>query len=175
MSQVAKIIVNTSNLSLGLAQSMLKDVQALRFARLSCPGGQTVNSNHPAFIYGHLSTYPNQMMTMLGKDTTEVANPDGFADLFDAGVECRDDPDGTIYPPMEEIMSHFSKAHKAIIAVAAELTDEELTRENPTEGRFREMCPTMGDVLIFMLNAHIMLHLGQMSAWRRCEGLGSAM
>ena len=175
MGQIAKIIVNTSNLSIGLAQSMLKDVQASRFSRLSCPGGQTVISNHPAFIYGHLSTYPNELMTMLGKDTSKVTCPDGYAELFGAGVECKDDPDGTVYPPMEEIMSHFSKAHKAILAVAAELTDEELARDNPAEGRFREMCPTMGDVLIFMLDSHIMLHLGQMSAWRRCEGLSSAM
>lgn len=175
MGQIANIITHTSNMSFMLAQAMLKDVEASRFARMPCPGGQMVNTNHPAFIYGHLSTYPTQIMSMLGKDTSEVACPDGYAALFDAGVECQDDPDGTIYPSMEELTSNFVKVHKAVLAVAAELTDEELAAQNPTEGRFREMCPTMGDVVIFMLDSHIMMHLGQLSAWRRCEGLGSAM
>ena len=47
-------------------------------------------------------------------------------------------------------------------------------RENPVEGRFREILPTVGGVVLFMLNNHVMMHAGQVSHWRRAMGLGPA-
>jgi hypothetical protein len=37
------------------------------------------------------------------------------------------------------------------------------------------MCPTIGAVANFLLSAHHMMHLGQVSAWRRAVGLGSVL
>jgi hypothetical protein len=37
-----------------------------------------------------------------------------------------------------------------------------------------ERFPTLGSVHAFYCGGHIMMHLGQMSAWRRMMGLGSA-
>jgi hypothetical protein len=38
----------------------------------------------------------------------------------------------------------------------------------------RELFPTIGSVQAFYCGGHMMMHLGQMSAWRRMEGLGTA-
>jgi len=35
--------------------------------------------------------------------------------------------------------------------------------------------PTVGDLLLHVMTAHPMLHLGQLSAWRRLMGLGSVL
>ena len=51
-----------------------------------------------------------------------------------------------------------------------EMTGEQ---ENPMEG-LRSRCATVGEVANFMLVMHTSFHLGQMSTWRRCMGLGPA-
>jgi hypothetical protein len=38
----------------------------------------------------------------------------------------------------------------------------------------KQLFPTLGSVQTFYCGGHMMMHLGQMSAWRRMEGLGSA-
>ncbi|MEY4102879.1 MAG: hypothetical protein RL461_81, partial [Planctomycetota bacterium] len=43
------------------------------------------------------------------------------------------------------------------------------------EGVFKERFPVLGQAVLFLCNNHQMMHLGQISAWRRVMGLGSAM
>ena len=45
--------------------------------------------------------------------------------------------------------------------------------ENPNE-RMRAKFPTNGAMLAFYVGGHFMLHMGQLSAWRRAVGLGPA-
>jgi hypothetical protein len=43
------------------------------------------------------------------------------------------------------------------------------------EGRIKEIFPFVGLAINFMLNNHNMMHVGQVSAWRRAMGLPSVM
>ena len=52
---------------------------------------------------------------------------------------------------------------------------ETFAADNPMEGRMKEMFPTVGVAVNFLVNNHVMMHLGQISTWRRLMGLGSAM
>jgi hypothetical protein len=36
----------------------------------------------------------------------------------------------------------------------------------------RGFLPTLGDCFVFVMAAHENMHLGQLSAWRRIQGLG---
>ena len=36
----------------------------------------------------------------------------------------------------------------------------------------RGFLPTLGDCFVFVMAAHENMHLGQLSAWRRVQGLG---
>ena len=49
-----------------------------------------------------------------------------------------------------------------------------VAKGNPAEGRMKELFPTIGAVSAFLLSGHQMSHFGQISAWRRFVGLGSA-
>ena len=72
------------------------------------------------------------------------------------------------------------------IALACQtFPDEDIHIEIPDEsrlvvgdqialGRSRELFPTLGAVVAFYLAGHVMNHLGQLSAWRRCIGLPPA-
>ncbi|MCC6661615.1 MAG: DinB family protein [Phycisphaerales bacterium] len=173
MGHTANMIVSGLRMSVRMAEMQLKEVKPEQFARKVSIGGRVIDSNHPAFVYGHLSTYPFGAGQAAGFVVPPV--PAGFADLFPAGKECRDDPERTIYPAMDVITKYFFEAHRAAEAGLVALSDEKLAGPNPREGRMKEMFPTLGGLLMFYLTSHPMLHLGQVSAWRRGMGLGPVM
>lgn len=175
MDHSASMIVAGAERMMGLSEALLKGVDAERFARLTAPGGQTVNANHPAFIYGHLAIYPAFILTTAGEDPASAAAPESYSELFKHGAECRDDPEGTIYPAMDEIVGVFNTGHRAVIERVKGWPGSKMTEKHSIEGPMGEAFPTVGHIANFMLLAHTMMHLGQMSTWRRCEGLGSAM
>ena len=167
-----QVINDSLQLSLGYAQRLLTDVSSDRFARLSAPGGQPVQSNHPAFIYGHLSIYAPRILEDLG--TSGPAIPDGFAELFSKDSDCRDDADGTLYPNQDAVTEFFFAGYEAVSAALQAADDSVFQGPNPLGGRMAELFPSLGSLHNFYVGGHVMIHMGQMSAWRRMEGLGPA-
>ncbi|MBZ0172257.1 MAG: hypothetical protein K8E66_07760, partial [Phycisphaerales bacterium] len=53
-------------------------------------------------------------------------------------------------------------------------TDDRFNARHALEGRIGEVFPTLSQLTNFILLGHSMMHLGQMSTWRRAIGLGSA-
>ncbi len=175
MGEYAETLVRGGRVSLWMAEQILKDVKPETFARKPNFGGKVIDTNHPAFVYGHLATYPSKWLSAIGPDASIAAAPAKFDELFAAGKPCLDDPTGTIYPPMKEITDAFFATHKAALEVLGTTDDAKLHATNPREGRMKEMFPTVGGMLMFYMTSHMMMHLGQASAWRRCFGLGSVM
>ncbi len=175
MEPIASMIVTGANRVMSLAEALLSGVPDEQFARFASPGGQTIEANHPAFVYGHLSIYPARILKAAGADASAVEPSGRFLELFENGVVCRDDPSGTIYPSRAEILDLFTSGHRAAIDCIAGLSDEQLKASHGIEGRMGEMFPTVGHVASFLLGSHTMMHLGQVSTWRRAIGLGSAM
>ncbi len=165
----ASTILPAAHRTRGYAEAILKGIQPKDFARE--PKG--IHTNHPAWVFGHLSTYPDWMLQIIGKP--ELAKPrDGFEALFANKTESKDDPAGTIYPAMETITAHYFERTDAILKALAETDDATLAQPNPSEG-MKDRFPTVGSMINFMLGAHSMMHFGQISTWRRIMGLGSAM
>jgi hypothetical protein len=52
--------------------------------------------------------------------------------------------------------------------------DATFEQANPATGRMAQLFPTLGSVQAFYCGGHLMMHLGQMSTWRRIEGMGAA-
>jgi hypothetical protein len=176
MTSFAETIVAGGKVSVTMANRMLNDVKPETFARQPRLASGLVKTNHLAFIFGHLASYPAGWLQAAKLEVPpECVMPVGWSDLFPAGKECRDDPEGTIYPPMAEIVAFFNKSHETALAKLAGLSDARLSEPNPREGRLREMFPTLGGMLMFYMTSHMMLHIGQASTWRRCFGLGSVM
>ncbi len=174
MNTIGPILAASGKLALGYAERLLKDVRADQFARLASPGGVVVQSNHPAFVFGHLSLYPPRVLELLGRPVAEVAVPPSWEGLFKAGCECRDDATGTIYPPMQQVTDQFFKGYKIAVEMLAAAEDAILLKENPTEGRMKELFPTIGAAMGFYVGGHVQMHLGQISAWRRAMGMAAA-
>ena len=174
MSQIGTIIAASGSLGLMYAERIVAGIRPESFARLAAPGGTTIQSNHPAFVFGHLNLYPHRIMNALKLPPGPTAYPATYEALFKNGQPCLDDPKGNIYPPMKELVDLFSNAYKAAIAAVSAAPDNILTAPNPAEGRMRELFPTIGAALTFYLGGHVQNHFGQLSAWRRMMGLPAA-
>jgi len=168
-------ITRTLGKTKDLADALLVGVDAERFARFPVADGKAINTNHGAFVIGHLSIYPKMILGILGLDDSAIVNPPKFEELFLHGVECVDDANGDVYPSMDVIVKHFHSAHETVIKVIQGLDDEALNAAFTGDDWYVEFAQTPAALCVFMLHDHYMFHLGQMSAWRRCVGLGPAM
>lgn len=167
-------IADSLQLSLSYADRLLQGIEASRFARFASPGGQAIESNHPAFVLSHLCIYAPRIISQLGRDDLSVTVPERIQSSGSKDAQCVDDPDGTIYAPMHEIVETFQRGYGNAMTTLRESSDETLQQPNPTEGRMSELFPTIGSMHTFYVGGHMMMHLGQLSAWRRMQGMGPA-
>jgi hypothetical protein len=174
MGQIGQILAASGNLGQLYARRLMVGVTPENYARLARPGGQVVHTNHAAFVLGHLATYPAKVLERLDWPTGSATCPTSYAALFDAGADCRDDPNGTIYPSLDELVTQFYDGYAVALRAISEASDQKLLAANPAEGRQRELFPTIGAAVGFYVGGHVMSHLGQVSAWRRCWGLPPA-
>ena len=171
MGNIATLITAATERVSGLGQGLLKEVETGSAAKM--PKG--IHCNHPVFVYGHLSIYPQMIMSMLGQEAGNTAVPSNYNDLFMHGVECQDDQDGSIYPPLAEVVEHFTRANSALIEFVKSVDDETLLKEIEGNDGFKDAFGTNGAMVMFLLHDHPMFHYGQVSTWRRAMGLGSVM
>lgn len=170
MTTYAQLLVPAVKAIYSYGERLLSGIDSSQFARMPKAGSDVINVNHPAFNYGHLALYPLRAATVANIEKSGLELPENFPALFTRGVECKDDPEGDIYPSMEEIVSVYKTVHQRLIERLPLLTDEALAQINPEEGT-RERFPTVGALVIYLLTAHHGTHLGQISGWRRCFGL----
>ncbi len=172
MGLTGETIATAGKRARGFAERAFAGIPPEKFARRPVVGGVTIDTNHPAFIYGHLALYPARILAQLGADASAVATPPVWLDLFKAGCPCRDDPEGRIYPPMSEITRAFLTGYDAALATVAKTDDEVFARPLPDEN-YRKHFSTIGVATLVYCCSHIAVHMGQVSTWRRCMGLGA--
>ena len=173
MSMIGPMFAASAQLGLGYAQRLLTDIKSEQFARFATAGDKVIESNHPAFIFGHLSLYGCRVVKCAGLDASSVEPSEEFIRLFSHEAKCIDDANGSIYPSMDEITSAFFDSHRAAIDALNQTPDEVFDKENSNE-RMKEKFPTEGAMMGFYVGGHVMMHIGQLSAWRRAVGLGPA-
>ena len=145
------------------AEMLVKDVPADQMT--DQPGGVI---NHPAWSLGHLVVSADHLGQMLG---LESALPEGWDKTFATGGE--PSADASTYPTKDEIIEALKAQHTRNTEAFKGIDPAKLAAEHPDEGT-RKYFPTVGDMVIFMMTGHEMDHLGQVAAWRRAKGLGSA-
>ncbi len=177
VGNIARLILTMSERTAGLAAGLAEGIDPKQAALMPTIDGKVIHCNHPTFIFGHLSIYPQMILGALGLETGDAKTPDSYRELFQKGVECQNDPDNTLYPAFDEVFGRFQKAHNAVREKLARLDDEAIARPISGDGyeKAAEFFGTSDAMALFMLHDHYMFHLGQLSTWRRCFGLGSVM
>jgi hypothetical protein len=174
MGQIGSTIADAALMGPRYAARLASAIPSDRFARLSSPGQQIVDANHPAFALGHLCLYPIKVLQLLGLDTAEVTPPEGYEKLFSKDAQCVDDPKGDLYPSRDEIIGFFESSYAIAIEAVRNAEDAQLAAENPVDSPMKQILPSLGSMLAFYLTGHVMIHLGQLSTWRRMEGMPAA-
>ena len=173
MGQYAQLITSAGKIARMYSERLLVGVTPQQFARKPTVNGKMIDTNHPAWVFGHLATYPTKVAGMVGLDGSKLAPPPNFEELFKDGTPCTDDAAGKVYPAMESITAAFFKAHDGLFEALGGIDDTRLIQPTPDE-KARQRFPLIGGRVLFMCNNHIMMHMGQVSAWRRCVGLPPA-
>ena len=156
-------LVFTYQFNLDRARTLVRDVPDDQMTRQ--PQGLV---NHPAWTLGHLALTSNHLAKMLGLESTV---PAAWTEAFRVGGV----PSGeaAAFPPKQQLLDELAAQHQRV-AEAIETADPALfDREHPSEGA-RKRFPTIGDYAVFLISSHEGSHLGQIAAWRRAMGLGSA-
>lgn len=173
MPHIGPMIAASAKLGLGYAERLLKDIPADQFARFAQVQDTVIESNHPAFIYGHLSLYASRVIAELGCDSSAYNPSIEYEKVFSKDAVCVDDPDNSIYPAMEDVTAQLFTNYQAAIVALEQADDAIFQKQNPNEG-MRAKFATIGAMHGFYVGGHFMMHMGQLSAWRRMTGLGPA-
>ena len=168
---IGGMIAASTRLGLGYADRLMSGLTNENYARFAKSGEGVIESNHPAFVCGHLSLYPPVILQQLGFAAQPI--PDGFESVFSKDATCVDDPNGTIYPPMDLITETLYTGYRTVVDALDKSDDGLFADENPNEA-MRSRFPTKGAALGFYVGGHFMMHMGQLSAWRRAMGMGPA-
>ena len=84
------IIADSLESAVSYTDRLRQDIPHIEAARFARPGGHMVSSNHPCFIFGHLSLYPPKVLGQLDQKSLPI--PAGFEKTFDKTATCQDDP-----------------------------------------------------------------------------------
>lgn len=145
------------------ARLQLAGIDDSRLADQPAPG-----VNHPAWIVGHLAMAADYGVVMLG-GAKEI--PDSWYQKFGPGS--KPIPERAAYPSKEELLKALGHAHERLGVAASSATPEQLAR--PQTRLFPDHFPTVGAMLCHLMTTHPAVHLGQLSTWRRVNGLGSVL
>lgn len=160
---VREHVLHVYSMNLGFAKRLVKDLSDDQMC--AQPHGVV---NHPAWSLGHLAVAADHLATLLGS-SSEL--PAGWEQTFKTGGT--PSPDKRAFPGKDEILRVLAAEHARVAQALSTADPARLAQPHPHEKR-RAHFPTIGDFAVFLVTAHEMDHLGQIAAWRRAMGLGSA-
>ena len=94
----------------------------------------------------------------------------GGREVFKTGGIPSGDP--SLFPSKEALLATLESLHERVAKAVAAADSATLAAPHPNEGT-RKFFPTVGDMIVFLMTAHEMDHMGQLAAWRRAMGLGA--
>jgi hypothetical protein len=145
------------------AHLLADPVPADRFAEQPAAG-----VNHPAWVVGHLAFAADFGLTICG---AAAVCPADWSAKF--GIRSAPVPDPAAYPPKDELLAKFDESHQRLVEAVPHADPAALDRPQPLTFLGPHVA-TMGELLAHILTTHEAFHLGQLSAWRRVSGFGSA-
>ena len=136
--------------------------EAQMWAAIEPAGGEP--ANHPAWILSHLNTYL-PIIAALVEDRE-------FADPREApfGMLSRPESRSGLYPPRDELVATYVAGHQQVDRLLRN-ADPSILERPMRLPRWAPLMPQVGMALSYLMLYHEGLHLGQLSAWRRVQGL----
>jgi uncharacterized damage-inducible protein DinB len=156
-------VLRASRTNVEYAKKLVADIPDERMCAQPFPG-----MNHAAWVLGHLTYVFDSMIGVF--DQKPSMSPQ-WKELFN--LASKPLPDRAKYPSKAELFEAYEKAYQRIVDAVKAASSESLDREFPNP-KLRSSLPTVGTAMVHILTSHQGVHLGQLSAWRRAQGLGPA-
>ena len=165
MSQsIIKPVLSAYAFNLNYAQRLVADLSDRQMCVLPMPG-----MNHPAWVLGHLAITCDFVASLLDRP---AACPGEWQKLFGPGTKPTNQV-GT-YPTKGVLLDVLRDGHARV--EAAYQAADAATLEKPTPNpQMRRVFLTVAESVVGMMTTHESMHLGQVSAWRRVQGLPAAL
>ncbi len=127
---------------------------------------QPSGANHPAWLFSHMNIYHPALIAMLRGQSFEDLKTHRF------GMQGKPLQDASLYGTKQTIIDTFLKGHADVAATMREVGEKAFEHDMPLE-RWRGPFPKVGSILGYLMLVHESTHLGQLSAWRKVQGLPS--
>ncbi len=151
--------------NLDYGQSLVADLDQDQMILQPAPAGQAA-SNHPAWVLSHLNVYLPLISLALEGKVFDDPKEHPF------GMKSKPLADASVYASKDQLIGDYVALHEKIIgqleSADATVLDSKIQLE-----RWQPIMPTVGVCLPYLLCNHENLHLGQISAWRRIQGMPS--
>ena len=164
MSTIIQGLIFSWNKNADYAQRLVADLSDEQI--VSQPVADGAPANHAAWVLSHLNVYVPIISSIIDGNEFEDPKTHTF------GMQSKPESDRAIYESKDALISTFVQGHEK---VAAQLQDasSDLFDKSVTLPRWKEVMPTAGIALPYLMILHENTHLGQLSAWRRVLGLPS--
>ena len=123
-------------------------------------------SNHPAWIFSHLNVYLPVIAAIIKNEPFDDPKEHRF------GMLSKPEADASIYASKDELISTFLAGHDEV-ANLLQSSDDSIFSQSVQLPRWAEVMPMASVALPYLMFNHENQHLGQLSAWRRIQGLPS--
>lgn len=148
---------------LNYCRLLTADIDDERMTELPVAG-----ANHPAWILGHLAVCTDYAGKLVGLPRE---CPKEWHRLFGPGSQAN--ADRAAYPNKDGLLKALAAGHERVSAGVAKANPEAMRQ--PQNVIFPQHFPTVGDMVAHLMTTHPCAHLGQLSAWRRFNGLPAVL
>lgn len=121
-------------------------------------------ANHPAWVFSHLNAYLPVIEAIIAGNEFEDPKQHAF------GMLSKPQADRSLYPAKEELVTAFTTGHERI-AKLLQSADDSILEQAIQLPRWQSVMPTAGIALPYLMLNHENMHLGQLSTWRRVQGM----
>lgn len=123
-------------------------------------------ANHPAWVLSHLNAYHPIICAIIKHETFDDPKDHPF------GMLSKPESSRDTYQSKQELLDTFLAGHEQVARLLGE-SDNSVFDQKIQLPRWSEIMPTAAIALPYLMFNHENLHLGQVSAWRRIQGLPS--
>lgn len=141
------------------ARKLVANIPEEKFAHQPAPG-----SNHPAWILAHLSGYHDTLVKLIRGEPFDDPKGHRF------GMQSKPEAGLAVYGSKASLVAEYERGHAAVADALMAMDPARFEAATPLE-RWKPMMPKVGHVLAYVMLVHVSTHLGQLSAWRRVQGM----
>ena len=144
---------------------LVSDLSEAQMTLQPAPEGKSP-ANHPAWVLSHLNVYIPIIESLIQGKAFDDPKGHQF------GMQSKPESDASIYAARQQLIEEYVAGHQRVTSLLKDAGAASLEQDVLLE-RWKPVMPKTGIALLYLMLNHENVHLGQVSAWRRIQGMPS--